>query len=98
MQLDYIYNNRKNFTTLMKCIDFFNVILSSKGSLKFSPSGNIDLYILCMAILGGWVLDQLRQVAADFYGDLLNDLPLRVLTSVINPDLVPDPDPHGSAS
>ncbi len=51
-----------------------------------------------MAILGGWVLDQLRQVAADFYGDLLNDLPLRVLTSVINPDLVPDPDPHGSAS
>ncbi len=39
---------------------FFNVILSSKGSLNFSPpEGNIDLHILCMPILGCWVPDRL---------------------------------------
>ncbi len=56
--LDYINNNRK--TSPLQCNTLiFNVILSSKGSLSFSPPGNIGLHIPCMSILGGCVPDRL---------------------------------------
>ena len=62
MLLDYINNKQEKLNHFREILRFFNVNLSLKGSQNFSPQATLTclaIYILCMAILGGWVPDRL---------------------------------------
>ncbi len=62
MLLDYINNKQEKLNHFREILRFFNVNLSLKGSQNFSPQATLTcpaIYILCMAILVGWVPDRL---------------------------------------